>query len=568
MILSMRVLLFRASYALLIILLVALYPEPWQALGFPLEVDFWPSFYALLSSIWQWLAPLQPVFIALLLMMQWFAWRKFKQQKQKYLHDQQARIGAYQQLEANVYEGKPLFAKGMAAVEYQPVVDALYWQQQQFTALEQKQSRQEKQLAREREAKTKLEQEKRKLSLSILEMKDIDKQRCDQISHLKFCFSDELAKLQERLNYYGALRSRTYQHWSQVFPQLIETCQYLYLEANHPAQAMLAKELKHYLENELDALVNYFDISPERAQKQQWQMPSSLSLQSVAALQSHLISTAHANHWRFILLGDGLSDLFEQLMQQGFNAELVSETAQLASYLPMSLSQSNATCVIVDCDSDLRQNVEAKPAQGTQSEMGIEPLDRLNQLINERLDELDNLLPPDTLLLSVCRQWSWHGVREYQARVDGLLVYPVSLFDLLRCLPIAPVANDEDNLNQLENLLQAQLPKEQDLALLASSEEMQQKHILDTEQHLLPEVPQALFDLAEAAEALTKEQSVAQNSATLIRLSEQLALPMLAVVARELVVQHQQNKDISALCLVLWQCYQESVRAFNARTEF
>lgn len=554
---SLRVLFFRVSYAMCIVLFVVIYPEPWVTLRVPIEVDFWPQGYAFFSGLWQWVAPLQPLVIALLLMAQWISWRKYRLEKEKIYQQKQERMAEYQQLEAQIYEGKPLFAKGIGTVEYKPLVDALYWQQQQLTALQHKQLQLDKHFARERELKAKLEQEKRRLSLSLLEIKETDKQRCEQIRHLKLCFADEVADLKERLNYFGALRSSTYQHWAQLLPQLIETCQYLYLDVNHPAHAMLVKQLKCQLEDELDALVSYFDVSPERAQSMRWQMPSMLSPLAQVAQQHHLVSTAQANQWQFMLVGNGLNSLFEQLVQQGFNAQFVADIASLLPQLQGAATQSKSICVVLDCNSSYLSG------QGQQHQQ-----DNLRVDYSELFNELDAVLPPDILLVAASQQWSWQGVHQYQMRVDGLLTYPISLFDLLRCLPVSSVPSDEDNLSQLEQLLQTQLPKEPDLTLLASNEEMQQKHILDTEQHLLPEVPQALFDLAEAAEALTKEQGVAQNSATLIRLSEQLALPMLAVVAKELVAQHQQNKDISALCIVLWQCYQESVRAFNARTEF
>ncbi|MCE2570907.1 hypothetical protein [Motilimonas eburnea] len=542
-----RVVFFRAIYAVLIGLLIVVYPQPWQALGVSLELAIWPA--SGLHSLWQWLAPWQPVVIVLLLVLQWATWHQAKGEKRQYQQSQQARRRAYQQLEAQVYEGKPLFERGMKTVEYKPVVDALYWQQQQLTALQHKQSQLEKNLAHERKAKAQLEQDKRKLSLSLLEIKEIDKQRCEQISHLKFCFADELAALKERLSYYRELRTSTYQHWAKLLPKMIENSQYLYLESQLPNHAMLAKRLKSQLEEELDTLVSYFDICPEQAVTPQWQMPSVMSTSHAGYLQQ--LGRAQAHQWQFVLLGAELNGLLAQLTQQGFNAELVADEGGLADRIKADKAQSASLCVVVDCDMRLHG-----PKQ-------IPDDERLAHLSN-----LDGVLEPDTLLLAVSQHWSWHDVHSFQARVDGLLVYPVGLFDVLRCLPCISMPADEDSVAQLEHLLQTQLPSEQAFTLLASNEVMQQKQILDQEQHLMPQVPQALFDLAAAAEALTKQQGVMENSETLIQLSEQLALPMLALVARELVAQHRQNQDISALCLVLWQCYQESVRAFNARTEF
>ncbi|MDO6524569.1 hypothetical protein Q4519_02625 [Motilimonas sp. 1_MG-2023] len=506
-----------ACLALLLTLLL-LYPEPWLYFGWPLGVDLQSGLLAIGSKL-SWL-------VMLLLLALGLSLCRINQLKLQIAKAAKLRISTYQDIEAAVYEGSPFIESDLDPSEIKPIKDALYWQQQQQKALSEKLTVLQQQKQRENKKLSLLEQEKRHLKLNMLELKEKNQQLTQQITHLNQFFPKQLQELAEEFEQYKSKQSQLVQPLVDGIVQVIDELSYLQWRPATANQAAVLRSLQHDLEREYQRLLDTVGLEKER--------PATLA-NKILPLGPHVLSV-DASAWSLVWFShDQDSSQLESMIEWGISVSVASDATQIGGVL----SKIKNNVILVDL--------------GTQA---------------GALPQLESEFGADALIVLVDKHWSEAQIQQYSAVADGVLVSPFLRQDLLRILSGMARGDISDSVHQLELMLQGQLPSEVVEPLLAPQEVMVKQQVMDDKKQLSPKVTEALFDLASLAEQVADGQMVNENASKIIILSERLALPVLAVIARELAQQCKAKQDVTALCFLLWHCYQDSVRAFNARTEF
>ncbi|MCE2594468.1 hypothetical protein K6Y31_06545 [Motilimonas cestriensis] len=505
------------SCFLLLLLLSVLYPEPWLYLDWPLGFDL----HSGLSLVGQQLS-LERLLLILALAMSVL---RIYQLKQQIIKTAKVRISTYQGIEAAVYEGSQFIDRELDPLEIKPIKDALYWQQQQQKALNEKLSALQQQKQRENKKLSVLEQEKRQLKLGLLELKETNQQLTQQIAHLNQYFPKQLQGLTQEFDDYKTKQSKLVQPSVDCLAQVIDELSYLQWRTATANQAAVLRSLQFDLEREYQRLLDGVGLKKDR--------PATLA-NKILPLGQHVLSVDVAS-WSVVWFShDKLSSQFENMAEWGLSVCAASDIAELNTVI----SKTKGNVILVDLATQ-----------------------------EATLSQLDSELSADALIVLVDKYWSEARIQQYSAVADGVLVSPFARQDLLRILSGVARGDTSDSAYQLELMLQGQLPSEVAVPLLAAKEEMIKQQVINQNMQPNPQVTEALFDLASLAEQVVDGQMIKENTNKIIMLSERLALPLLTVVARELAQQYRAKQDVSALCFLLWHCYQDSVRAFNARTE-
>ena len=493
------------------------YPQPWLYLGLPLRFDLHSSLSALFNQ--------SSLIVAFLLLALLLSLLRIRQLKHQITLAAKARISNYHAIEAAVYEGMPFIDTQLGQCELKPIKDALNWQQQQHRALTEKLKTGQQQRQRDANRWQQSEQERRQLKLALLELKEKNLQLTQQITHLNQIYPQKIQTLQQQVDTAQRELSAELMPVLTQLAEVINELSYLQWRSAWVNQAAVLRSLQQDVECQYQTLIALFSLQHQQA---------ALTENNILPLGQAII-TPDIQRWQLVWFSQDESEAeLTQIRDWGFSIRRASDVNELNALI----NKHQCHCVLVDLT-----------CQG------------------EMLETLDSELESEPLIILVSQHWSEAKIQEYLSFADGVLTSPLIRQDLLRALGCNVQTDVSEAAYQLELLLQGQLPLDADIALLATPETMLKQQVMDKQQHLTPHVTEALFELASLAEQIAQGKAIKQSADRIIGLSEDLTLPVLAVVARELRQQYQAKQDVTALCFLLWHCYQDSVRAFNARTE-